>query len=277
MIEELATCIADHRNGSAAYEKLAAAARANAQRCFGPSAHMPQRFEPFGSIHLPYYEMGAITSVHLFGIDELIIFAFYWANRHRYKRVADLGANIGLHTLVLDRCGFQVQSFEPDPETFEVLKQTQSSNDLANVSLINAAVSRADGRAEFTRVMGNRTGSHLSGAKPDPYGELETFSVDIKAFGPIARWADLMKIDVEGHEKELMLSTDRNFWAGVDAIMEVGTAENAAAIHAHLDAQGLKMFAQKIAWGRVSSLDDLPTSHREGSLFVTLKDAMPWG
>ena len=33
----------------------------------------------------------------------------------RPKNVADLGANIGLHSLIMDKCGFSINSFEPDP------------------------------------------------------------------------------------------------------------------------------------------------------------------
>ncbi len=33
-------------------------------------------FGPFGALNFPYREMGAITSLQLFGLDELIIFAF---------------------------------------------------------------------------------------------------------------------------------------------------------------------------------------------------------
>ena len=38
-----------------------------------------------------------------------------------------------------------------------------------------------------------------------------------------------------------------------------------------------KLFAQKINWQRVRSIAAMPTSHRDGSLFVTKKDQMPWG
>ena len=72
-------------------------------------------FGPVGPLSLPYFEMGAVTSLDLFGLDELILFAFYNANRERYRRVVDFGTNLGLHTIVLARCGFDVRSFEPDP------------------------------------------------------------------------------------------------------------------------------------------------------------------
>lgn len=277
LIQDLSVNVESHQCGTLAYSELVDLARNDAVKRFGESATMPQSFKPFGEIDFPYHSMGAINSVHLFGLDELIIFSFYWANRNRYKRVADLGANIGLHSFVLGRCGFDVHSYEPDPETFKMLERTKNKNALDSVTLFNAAVSTRDGEDEFTRVIGNWTSSHLSGAKSDAYGELETFPVTLKNFGPIVKWADFMKIDVEGHEKELILSTDKDMWSDTDVMMEVGTAENAAAVYAHLKGLGVNMFSQKCAWGPVTSLDDVPTSYHQGSLFVTVKDAMPWG
>ena len=34
-------------------------------------------FGDFGNIYFPYYKMGAIDTLDLFGIDEMIIFSFY--------------------------------------------------------------------------------------------------------------------------------------------------------------------------------------------------------
>ena len=53
-------------------------------------------FGPFGEISLPYFKMGAIDSHDLFGLDEMIIFSYYYNNKNKYKKVSDLGANIGL-------------------------------------------------------------------------------------------------------------------------------------------------------------------------------------
>ena len=34
-------------------------------------------FSPFGEINFPYIEMGAINTLHLFGLDEIIIFVLF--------------------------------------------------------------------------------------------------------------------------------------------------------------------------------------------------------
>jgi len=265
-----------HPQTSNTYQLLRTVARSSVEALFSSHDDIAQSFGPFGELRFPYYRMGAIDSLDLFDLDELIIFSFYWSNRDRYQHVADLGANIGLHSIILARCGYEVKCYEPDPETFTVLKANLERNGANEVEAFQTAVSVKDGRDEFVRVIGNRTGSHLAGAKPNPYGDLDRFPVDLKAFGPIAKWADLMKIDVEGHEADLVLSTDRFMWEGTDAIMEVGSPENAKAVFNHLKRIEVNMFAQKRQWEMVEVLEDIPTSYRDGGLFVTTKSAMPW-
>lgn len=281
VLEAIVKCLPDlcemHVTTSLTYEMLKTASRVAVEGLFSGEDIAKKPFRPFGDIVFPYYKMGAIDSLDLFGIDELIIFAFYRANKGKYSRIADMGANIGLHSLVLGKCGYEVRCYEPDPEIFGILSKTVDRNNLTTVTPINAAVSTHSGKDEFVRLMGNRTGSHLSGAKPNPYGELERFPVELNAFGPIAEWADLMKIDVEGHEKELILSSNRAMWETVDAIMEVGSEENAEAIYRHLTEIGVRMFSQKCGWKAVKSVEDMPTSYKDGGLFVSVKTEMPWG
>ena len=219
--------------------------------------------------------MGAIDSVDLFGIDELLIFAFYWANRTRYRRTLDVGANLGLHSIIMARCGFEVTAFEPDPVHQELLTANLQRNGISTVTLEKAAISDKDGEAEFVRVIDNTTCSHLAGAKSNPHGNLERFTVPVRAFAPYAAAADFAKVDAEGHEVIILSSIPAPVWGRFDVIVEVGTAENAGALHQHLTRAGVSMFAQKIGWGKVTSLADVPTSHREGSLFVTRQADFP--
>ena len=274
LFDALSESPALHAPTTAFYRLCKVTAKAMMQDLFSAKERVAREFGPFGSISLPYTKMGAIDSVDLFGLDELIIFAFYRANRARYRRVLDIGANLGLHSIVMARCGYQVKAFEPDPWHFELLEKNLQAND-GSVELIRAAVSTADGEAQFVRVLGNTTGSHLAGSK-DSYGEKETFTVPTRAIGPLFEWADLAKIDAEGHEKELLLSTSAAALQKLDIMVEIGNPANARAVFDHMRALGIGMFAQKIGWRRVEHINDVPTSHREGSLFISAKAAMPW-
>jgi hypothetical protein len=144
------------------------------------------------------------------------------------------------------------------------------------VTTHQAAVSVSAGSLDFVRLLGNTTGSHLAGAKPSAYGEMQSFVVPVAPFAEIMTSVDLVKLDVEGHELEILTSTSRESWATTDAIIEVGTAENAAGIFEHFARIGVNLFSQKIGWRKVSRIGEMPTSHREGSLFISLRPEMNW-
>lgn len=235
-----------------------------------------ESFEPFGDLHFPYREMGAINTIHLFGLDELIIFSYYWANKSRYKNVADLGANIGLHSLIMDRCGFSINSFEPDPIHVDVFQENIVNNKSVNITINQKAISDKSGTMDFIRVLGNTTGSHLAGAKEDPYGELETFSVETSDINAVLLNNDFVKMDIEGQEATAILSTKKDTWANVEMILEVGTEKNAKIIFEYLNEINVNMFSQKTGWNKVSNLAEIPTSYKEGSLFLSVADEMSW-
>jgi FkbM family methyltransferase len=264
-----------HIPGTPTYDNWKKAARVGVEQRFAGADPASHPFGPFGSLSLPYFRMGAIDSLDLFGLDELIIFAFYHANRGRYHRVVDIGANLGLHSIILGKYGFSVKSFEPDPKHFSILQENLKANHIATAEPIQAAVSTRDGTAEFVRVLGNTTGSHLAGAKSS-YGDREFFPVTVRSVSPLFAWADLAKIDAEGHEKEILLAASAADLRHLDIIVEIGSEANARAVFEHFTALGVNMFAQKLGWAKAQSAADLPTSHREGSLFISAKPAMPW-
>jgi FkbM family methyltransferase len=263
-----------HAPSTAFYRLCKATARAAIEPLFSAAERVTRKFGPFGELSLPYTRMGNIDSLDLFGLDELIIFAFYHANRSRYRRVLDIGANLGLHSIVMDRCGFSVNAFEPDPWHYGMLVENLASNRASRVEPIAAAVSTRDGNAEFVRVLGNTTGSHLAGSK-DSYGERETFTVPTCAVQPLFGAADFAKIDAEGHEKELLLTTTRATMSQLDIMVEIGNAANAKAVFEHFQAIGIGMFPQKIAGAKRRNIPDANVASRR-HLFITPKPTMPW-
>ena len=227
----------------------------------------------FGEIALPFFSMGNINSTHLFGLDELILFALYRSKKDSYKNVADVGANIGLHSIVMSKNGWQVDAYEPDKEHLKRLRENLVMNEVENVSVISKAVSNFNGEKEFIRILGNTTGSHLVGAKDAPYGKLEKYEVAVIDFMEIMNNYDLVKFDVEGEEANFFCSTSNQNWSTTDAVAEVGSALNAKRIFQHAKTENIRIFSQKINWGLVQSLEDMPFSHREGSIFITVNKA----
>lgn len=268
-------CPERHTNRDPLWRVLKAAARSKVEASFAGETAQNVAFGPSGDIRFPYRKMGNIDSLDLFGVDELIMFAFYDANRGRYHRVVDFGANIGLHTLCLARAGFEVRSFEPDPLHYDILVENLRLNDVAS-DLRKAAVSVTAGQTEFIRVLGNTTGSHIAGAKKDPYGDLERFEVKVEAAEEHLKWADFAKIDIEGHEAALLSGLPLQVWQDTDAMVEVGSEDNAKAIFDHFAGSPVNLFSQLTGWKRVEALSDMPKSHHDGSLFISAKPEMPW-
>lgn len=266
----------EHRVGSSLYSLFNDLAAAHVEALFAGQSSSPQNFGPFGALSFPYRKMGAIDSLALFGLDELILFSFYWANRHRYKKVLDIGANIGLHSLIMTRVGFSVSSYEPDSTHFQWLKETMTLNNIETATLNNAAVSNREGEAEFVRVLGNTTSSHLAGSK-DAYGELEKYKVHVADILKIIQDIDLIKMDVEGHEAEILLALQEPQYRRTDILVEIGSSANAERIYKHIESlNGINLFAQKKGWGLVEKFEDMPTSYKDGTLFITAKRQMFW-
>ena len=243
---------------------------------FNTSKPEPVSTGSMGDLVFPYQKLGNINSLDLFGLDELILFSFYWINRNRYEKVADLGANIGLHTIFLAKCGFDVTAYEPDPLHCNIFRKNLGLNDIDNVTLKQKAISDKYGELEFIRVLGNTTSSHLTGAKENPYGELNKIKVQVEALNEVIKEFDFVKMDIEGNEAISICSTNTEDWDSLDMMLEVGTDQNRNAIFKHCKKIGLNMFSQKKGWELAQKIHDIPKSYQEGSLFLTKKSSINW-
>ena len=224
-------------------------------------------FGPYGEIHLPFVKMGRIDSLDLFGVTELIIMAFYYQNRFRYKKVLDIGANIGLHSILMHRLGWEVKAFEPDFKHYEWLISNLQRNGAYKVKPHMAAVHTSNGEANFIRVLNNLTGNHLEGFK-DSYGPRETVIVPTVDCRALFDWADFAKIDCEGNEAEILLTTTEKQMKHLDIIAEVRNEKNAKLIFDHFESIDVPVWSQKNNWFHVERLDQMPHVNREGSIFI---------
>jgi FkbM family methyltransferase len=226
----------------------------------------------WAGIKLPYFSMGKVDSLNLFDPNELVIFDFYRRHKDRYKRALDIGANIGLHSILMREQGWRVFSYEPLPIHYARLRENLALNDFWDRNnAFNFAVSDHSGTARFVNVRDNSTGSHLAGYK-DSYGEREYITVDLIDCRSLWPLADFAKIDVEGAEATLILTLTADNMEALDILAEVGNPHNAELIYKHLTSIDVPMYAQKIGWEMVKSLDDMPTHHSHGSLFISTRN-----
>lgn len=215
----------------------------------------------YRGLEIPFVSFGNVTSDHLFAPKEQALFDFYEASKSRYRRALDIGANIGVHSLLMARQGWLVRAFEPDPWHFELLLANVGS--VQTITPIQAAVSDHDGQQTFVRVKGNTTGSHLKGDK-QPYGELEEFEVKVMDCRPLFKWADFCKLDCEGHEARLLKTVNSDV---CEFMVEVGSVASARAIYDHFKGW-MGMWAQQSGWKPVKALQGVPKHHSEGALFI---------
>ena len=220
-------------------------------------------------INFPFFEMGTINSAHLFGIDELFILDFYIRNKNTYNNTCDIGCNIGLHSLFMNLCGFNVTSFEPDPVHYSIAKENLTRFNIDNLN--NKAVSNYDGKASFTRITNNTTGSYINDKKSS-YGPTEVFDVDVVNSKSLSQKFDLIKIDAEGSELDILSNFDSETFLKTDIIMEISTEENRVALWELIKKYNLKVYSQKNSWNIASEITLLPVTHMEGSIFISCKN-----
>lgn len=206
---------------------------------------------------LPYQSMGKVDTLDLFAPKELELLALYDALS--YRRVADIGANVGLHAQwMAAKCGWQVEAYEPDPEIFQQLERNTAG---LQVFCHNAAVSDQSGEAAFVRVMNNRTGSHLQGMK-SPYGPLQEIRVQTLDARTVLRDVEFAKIDAEGSEWAILSRLEGD----TDFVTEITSPEIAAKVFDRFHDRFI--YAQQRGWDRIFSADDMPVKHQDGAVYV---------
>lgn len=140
---------------------------------------------------------------------------YYFETDTNRPVIFDCGANIGLATLFFKWLypDSEIYAFEPDRETFAILKRNVDSNDLAGVHLYNAAVSDVSGTASFY-VDHARPGSPRMSLNyqrmPKDTITVETLALsDIMRNELAGRELDFLKIDVEGAEDIVLQDLSR--------------------------------------------------------------------
>ena len=230
---------------------------------------------PFENLKWPKISLGNLDSYNYFSMGEMIIYNYYWNNRDRYNIVFDVGGHIGIDTIILDKFGYEVYSFEPDPQIFEIMESNVKLNNCKNTHLYSKGMSDKAAILEFVRVKGNTTSSHILGER-EFYGEVDKFQIETMTFEDVGVTPDLMKINIEGHEKTLVPSIPKHIWNKCDVFIELHGLDCCEVIFEYFNEIGINIFSQKIAWNKVHSIEELPLSYKEGLIFVSSKDSMNW-
>lgn len=141
------------------------------------------------------------TAIVYFNAVPDYIFEFYKKYLFDNCLFLDVGANVGIHTLIASAANEHIfiHSFEPSPEVFSRLEKNIKKNNINRIELHQLAVANGDGRVFFQDCSsGVNIGiSHISTENTG----LEVKSVSIDSLlSDVEERVCLIKIDVEGFE-----------------------------------------------------------------------------
>jgi FkbM family methyltransferase len=139
--------------------------------------------------------------------EENILKTFLSMVEKKSKVIYDLGAHVGLYTLLAAKVGGDktIISFEPEPKSYEKLNKNIELNKLRNVKTFNIALSDYNGK---TTLNINKMGLASGGHNIAPTGEKKGWrrkSIEVRRLEDLIAEEglpkpDLIKIDIEGAE-----------------------------------------------------------------------------
>ena len=161
-------------------------------------------------MYLDTKDMGLCRSLLLFGTREVDHKILLEKIAKPAMTVLDIGANIGYYALMeLNLIGAKGKliAVEPSPKNIEIFKNNLDLNGISNVKVIEGAISDKEEKKDFHLAdMGNLNTFHATGTglqhltgeviKVNAY----TIPQIMKDEGPL----DLIRMDVEGHEVEVL-------------------------------------------------------------------------
>ena len=129
------------------------------------------------------------------------------ASRMRAEDVVfDIGAYHGVWAMLLARHAREVVAFEPNPGTFDVLKETIAVNQARNVTACSLAIGAESTTAEL---WGAGSGASLrAGGQRASHSRVRVESLD-RFVEDRASLPDVIKIDVEGAEHQVLTGARR--------------------------------------------------------------------
>ncbi|MFT3702978.1 MAG: FkbM family methyltransferase [Agriterribacter sp.] len=156
------------------------------------------------------------TTIHLrtYAGDIEIFYEIFWKRVYahlllstkNFQTIVDLGANIGMATLLyaLEFPTAQVYALEPDAENFELLTANLADEVLTGrVIPVRAAISNQNGKASIQKA--NKAYNSTISAESSPGMEVRTITMSSFVRDMMINRIDLLKIDIEGWEEQLFL------------------------------------------------------------------------
>jgi FkbM family methyltransferase len=136
------------------------------------------------------------------------------------KVVVDIGANVGLFTMLAASYGSKVISIEPNPINYFFLLINLKKNKFANTIPLNLAVGQQAGlRSLFVAEQPSGSSFYSNQAIGNEFAvSINSITIN-QMFGELnLDHIDFLKVDCEGSEYEILLKQDNKFFDAVDRI-----------------------------------------------------------
>ena len=152
------------------------------------------------------YELLSFLFYEIFIIEE-----YFFNSSKKNPTVYDCGSNIGFSVLYFKWLYPEavIYAFEPQPSAFSLLQMNVANNNLQSVFLHNWALSDREGAVDFFQPTGK-----VSLMASTLQERMNSNKISVKC-RPLSQWVtysgiDLLKMDVEGAEKEIIAELDRS-------------------------------------------------------------------
>jgi FkbM family methyltransferase len=150
--------------------------------------------------------------------------------------VVDVGAHIGRYTLIAAKRASRVVSIEPDPSNFAMLESNIRLNNFSNIVPLRLAISSSPGRRRFFLAGGGDSGTSslepswswiLDTGLERKHVEVECETLDRLVSSLGVEHIDWLKIDVEGHEIDVLEGAKATLARSGKIILEVAEGNEA--------------------------------------------------
>lgn len=230
------------------------------------------KYNNLDPIKLKSFKMGGVSlNDIILHKSELSLIHFFIKNKKNYNCIADIGANFGLHSIILSQLYKEVNAFEPYNLHYNFFNSLIKLNKIKNIRLNKKAVAEKSGKMKFIIMQNNTTANNLVSAKRTLYGKMKKIDVKCVSFNKAIDKCDLVKIDVEGYESKLFSSLNiKNLNIKTDFIIEIHNKFNALRLFNFVNkTKKFKMYKIKgINLTKINSYGSFPKNTKDGHLFL---------
>jgi FkbM family methyltransferase len=154
-------------------------------------------------------------------IVELQGINYYKFPKRKQGVVIDIGAHIGVFTLLASKYAERVFAFEPCPENFKILKRNIRLNSLSNVKAYQMAVAANKGEGDFYILKRSTVAHSLFNLKKDETEKvIKVRKITLKDVIDENRIDSIsfLKMDCEGCEYEVLVNLPKEYFIKIDEI-----------------------------------------------------------